>query len=106
MKCLVRDKDIYISTLSKKVYILEKQKVALLKLNKDLEEQIQEYEVHQLTQAYGIETKKAIHQVTQKATMQTIKKLQKDRDELEEELTILKVHELTQKSMAEKGLQS
>ncbi|KAG5537920.1 hypothetical protein RHGRI_025120 [Rhododendron griersonianum] len=106
LKCLVHDKDIYISTLSKKVQILEKQKVALQKLNKDLEEQIQEYEMHQITQAYGIETEKEVHQVTQKATMQTIKKLQKERDELEEELTILKVHELTQKALAEKGLQS
>ncbi|KAI8572522.1 hypothetical protein RHMOL_Rhmol01G0205900 [Rhododendron molle] len=106
LKCLVRDKDIYISTLSKKIQILEKQKVAIQKLNKDLEEQIQEYEMHQITQAYGIETEKEVHQVTQKATMQTIKKLQKERDELEEELTILKVYELTQKAMAEKGLQS
>ncbi|KAG5565944.1 hypothetical protein RHGRI_001762 [Rhododendron griersonianum] len=106
LKCLVHDKDIYISTLSKKVQILEKQKVALQKLNKDLEEQIQEYEMHQITQAYGIETEKEVHQLTQKATMQTIKKLQKERDELEEELTILKVDELTQKALAEKGLQS
>ncbi|KAI8530182.1 hypothetical protein RHMOL_Rhmol11G0036000 [Rhododendron molle] len=75
LKCLVHDKDIYISTLSKKVQILEKQKVALQKLNKDLEEQIQEYEMDQITQAYGIETEKEVHQVTQKATMQTIKKI-------------------------------
>ncbi|KAI8556032.1 hypothetical protein RHMOL_Rhmol05G0221400 [Rhododendron molle] len=92
------EKDVYISKLCKKNEVLEK-------LYKQYEEQVQHYETHELTQAYNVETERQVHQVTQKATFDTIKELREERDQLEGELINIKVHEVTQKVRAEKVLQ-
>ncbi|KAI8538321.1 hypothetical protein RHMOL_Rhmol09G0093500 [Rhododendron molle] len=93
----LEEKDVYISKLCKKNEVLEK-------LYKQYEEQVQHYETHELTQGYNVETERQVHQVTQKATFDTIKELREERDQLEGELINIKVHEVTQKVRAEKVL--
>ncbi|KAG5551177.1 hypothetical protein RHGRI_009569 [Rhododendron griersonianum] len=94
----LEEKDLYIFKLCKKNEVLEK-------LYKQYEEQVQHYETHELTQGYNVETERQVHQVTQKATIDTIKELREERDQLEGELINIKVHEVTQKVRAEKDLQ-
>ncbi|KAG5524299.1 hypothetical protein RHGRI_031089 [Rhododendron griersonianum] len=98
LKRELEEKDLYIFKLCKKNEVLEK-------LYKQYEEQVQHYETHELTQGYNVETERQVHQVTQKATIDTIKELREERDQLEGELINIKVHEVTQKVRAEKDLQ-
>ncbi|XP_058200872.1 uncharacterized protein LOC131315695 [Rhododendron vialii] len=98
LKRELEEKDLYISKLCKKNEALEK-------LYKQYEEQVQHYETHKLTQRYNVETERQVHQVTQKATFDTIKELREERDQLEGELINIKVHEVTQQVRAEKVLQ-
>ncbi|KAG5533993.1 hypothetical protein RHGRI_028000 [Rhododendron griersonianum] len=98
LKRELEQKDLYIFKLCKKNEVLEK-------LYKQYEEQVQHYETHELTQGYNVETERQVHQVTQKATIDTIKELREERDQLEGELIDIKVHEVTQKVRAKKDLQ-
>ncbi|KAH7833202.1 hypothetical protein Vadar_004062 [Vaccinium darrowii] len=65
-------------------------------LNMEFEAKIEDYEVHQITQNYHIETESEVHQVTQQATANKIKRLQKEKEELENELLSIIVHQVTQ----------
>ncbi|KAF7150862.1 hypothetical protein RHSIM_Rhsim02G0050500 [Rhododendron simsii] len=98
LKRELQEKDLYISKLCKKNEVLEK-------LYKQYEEEVQHYETHELTQGYNVETERQVHQVTQKATFDTIKELREERDQLEGELINIKVHEVTQAARAEKVLE-
>ncbi|KAF7143014.1 hypothetical protein RHSIM_Rhsim05G0055800 [Rhododendron simsii] len=98
LKWELEEKDLYISKLCKKNEVLEK-------LYKQYEEDVQHYETHELTQGYNVETERQVHQVTQKATFDTIKELREERDQLEGELINIKVHEVTQQARAEKVLE-
>ncbi|XP_058203955.1 uncharacterized protein LOC131318163 [Rhododendron vialii] len=98
LKRELEEKDLYISKLCKKNEALEK-------LYKQYEEQVQHYETHELTQGYNVETERQVHQVTQKATFDTIKELREERDQLEGKLINIKIHEVTQQIRAEKVLQ-
>ncbi|KAF7129377.1 hypothetical protein RHSIM_Rhsim10G0070400 [Rhododendron simsii] len=98
LKWELEEKDLYISKLCKKNEVLEK-------LYKQYEEDVQHYETHELTQGYNVETERQVHQVTQKATFDTIKELREERDQLEGELINIKVHEVTQQVRAEKVLE-
>ncbi|KAH7836327.1 hypothetical protein Vadar_034729 [Vaccinium darrowii] len=82
-------KDVYIDTLRKKMQILEE-------LNREFEAKNEDYEVHQITQNYSIETEREVHQVTQQATTDKINRLQKENEESENELLSIIVHQVTQ----------
>lgn len=85
----VERKDTYIVELRQKIQNLEE-------INKELEGRIEDYQVHQMTQDYGIQTEREVHQVTQKATAEKIERLQTENEELECEIINIKLHEITQ----------
>lgn len=102
-KALIWDKSIYISTLRTKVGVLEKQKQTQQEMIRELQAQLEEIELHQVTQGYVDETERQVHQVTQQTTVGKIKRLEEKNAQLEAELLEMQVHELTQKEKAEKS---
>ncbi|KAH7859797.1 hypothetical protein Vadar_005584 [Vaccinium darrowii] len=88
-KLEVERKDTYIVELCQKIQNLEE-------INKELKGRIEDYQVHQMTQDYGIQTEREVHQVTQKATAEKIERLQIENEELEFEIINIKLHEITQ----------
>ncbi|KAG5565884.1 hypothetical protein RHGRI_001710 [Rhododendron griersonianum] len=100
--CLAKDR--YIQTLLNKASVLEKQKAKQQDVNNALQMQIDEFKIHEVTQRYADETEGAVHQVTQKATIEKIRRLEREKEELELELLDIRVHEDRQKREAEKSL--
>ncbi|KAI8554875.1 hypothetical protein RHMOL_Rhmol05G0130900 [Rhododendron molle] len=100
--CLAKDR--YIQTLLNKACVLKKQKAKQQDVNNALQMQIDEFKIHEVTQRYADETDGAVHQVTQKATLVKIRRLEREKEELELELLDIRVHEERQKREAEKSL--
>ncbi|KAG5553980.1 hypothetical protein RHGRI_011747 [Rhododendron griersonianum] len=100
--CLAKDR--YIQTLLNKASVLEKQKAKQQDVNNALQMQIDEFKIHEVTQRYADETEGAVHQVTQKPTLEKIRRLERENEELELELLDIRVHEDRQKREAEKSL--
>ncbi|KAG5561405.1 hypothetical protein RHGRI_004439 [Rhododendron griersonianum] len=100
--CLAKDR--YIQTLLNKASVLEKQKAKQQDVNNALQMQIDEFKIHEVTQRYADETEGAVHQVTQKATIEKIRTLEREKEELELELLDIRVHEERQKHKAEKSV--
>lgn len=48
-----------------------------------------------------METERKVHQVTQHSTFEKIARLQKEKNDAEDELTCIKVHEITQETTKE-----
>ncbi|KAF7115932.1 hypothetical protein RHSIM_RhsimUnG0042600 [Rhododendron simsii] len=69
---------------------------------KDLEAKVEDFEIHQLTQEYPMETEREVHQVTQRATFEKIANLQKEKNDMEDELACIAVHKITQEAAKEK----
>ncbi|KAI8571617.1 hypothetical protein RHMOL_Rhmol01G0133800 [Rhododendron molle] len=103
-KKLCRANDKYIQTLLNKVSILEKQKAKQQDINRELQMQIEEFKVHEVTQGYADETMGAVRRVTQNATLEKIRRLEHGKEQLELELLDIRVHEERQKRKAEKSL--
>ncbi|KAF7112609.1 hypothetical protein RHSIM_RhsimUnG0211900 [Rhododendron simsii] len=100
--CLAKDR--YIQTLLNKASVLEKQKAKQQDINNALQMEIDEFKIHEVTQRYANETESAVHQVTQNATLEKIRRLEREKEELELELLDIRVHEERQKHKAEKSL--
>lgn len=102
--------------LKQRIQTLEKHATALQEMNgkllkekddlevkvKDLDAKVQDFEIHQLTQAYPLETEREVHQVTQHAMFEKIASLQKAKNDMEDELACITVHEITQEVAKEK----
>ncbi|KAF7150107.1 hypothetical protein RHSIM_Rhsim02G0074500 [Rhododendron simsii] len=100
--CLVKDR--YIQTLLNKANVLERQKAKQQDVNNVLQMQIDEFKIHEVTQHYADETEGIVHQVTQNATLEKIRRLEHEKEELELELLDIRVHEERQKRKVEKSL--
>ncbi|XP_058180012.1 uncharacterized protein LOC131298546 [Rhododendron vialii] len=100
--CLAKDR--YIQTLLNKASVLKKQKAKQQDVNNVLQMQIDEFKIHEVTQYYADETEGAVHQVTQNATREKIRRLEREKEELELELLDIRVHEEKQKRKAVKSL--
>ncbi|KAG5541220.1 hypothetical protein RHGRI_021161 [Rhododendron griersonianum] len=97
------------TALQKKNDKLQNGNKLLLKENEDLEVKVKEldakvedFEIHQLTQAYPMETEREVHEVTQHATFEKIASLEKEKNDMEDELACMTVHEITQEAAKEK----
>ncbi|KAF7115344.1 hypothetical protein RHSIM_RhsimUnG0058200 [Rhododendron simsii] len=69
---------------------------------KDLEAKVEDFEIHQLTQEYPMKTEREVHQVTQQATFEKIARLQKEKNDMEDELACIAVYKITQEAAKEK----
>ncbi|KAG5544525.1 hypothetical protein RHGRI_017074 [Rhododendron griersonianum] len=82
--------------------LLLKEKEDLEVKVKDLDAKVEDFEIHQLTQAYPMETEREVHQVSQHATFEKIASLEKEKNDMEDELACMTVHEITQEAAKEK----
>ncbi|KAG5558171.1 hypothetical protein RHGRI_008182 [Rhododendron griersonianum] len=82
--------------------LLLKEKEDLEVKVKELDAKVEDFEIHQLTQAYPMETEREVHEVTQHATFEKIASLEKEKNDMEDELACMTVHEITQEAAKEK----
>ncbi|KAG5545787.1 hypothetical protein RHGRI_018072 [Rhododendron griersonianum] len=82
--------------------LLLKEKEDLEVKVKELDAKVEDFEIHQLTQAYPMETEREVHEVTQHAIFEKIASLEKEKNDMEDELACMTVHEITQEAAKEK----
>ncbi|KAF7116778.1 hypothetical protein RHSIM_RhsimUnG0016300 [Rhododendron simsii] len=79
--------------LDKLKIVLDKQQAKQQNINRELEIQIEEFKVHAVTQGYVDEIECAVHQVMQNATLEKIRRLEREKEQLELEFLDIRVHE-------------
>ncbi|KAG5537918.1 hypothetical protein RHGRI_025118 [Rhododendron griersonianum] len=82
--------------------LLLKEKEDLEVKVKELDAKVEDFEIHQLTQAYPMETEREVHEVTHHATFEKIASLEKEKNDMEDGLACMTVHEITQEAAKEK----